>query len=195
MPPRPDIILASTSPRRKDLLEQIGLPFRIVPSDYEEDPSLSNSPSELVSLLAQYKAAAVAQHHPNSIVIAADTVVAYHDRILGKPHTASKAKEVLLMLSGTQHNVFTGFTIQQLATKRVVSQVEETQVYFFELTEAEIDAYIATGEPLDKAGAYGIQGKGALLVKRIEGDFSNVIGLPLSQLMRQLSQFGIPLWS
>jgi len=185
------IILASTSPRRKELLEKTGLPFEIVASNYEEDMTLVLPPHELAKHLSKGKADAVAQDYKDAIIIAADTFIVFGDKILGKPHTPKKAKETLAMLSGGTHSIVTGFTIIDTQTGKNISRTTETKVHFRKLTIEEIDAYVATGEPLDKAGAYGIQGLGSELVDKIEGSFSNVVGLPVEEVMVALKDFGI----
>ena len=185
------IILASTSPRRKELLEKTGLPFEIVASNYEEDMTLVLPPHELAKHLSKGKADAVAQDYKDAIIIAADTFIVFGDKILGKPHTPKKAKETLAMLSGGTHSIITGFTIIDTQTGKNISRTTETKVHFRKLIIEEIDAYVATGEPLDKAGAYGIQGLGSELVDKIEGSFSNVVGLPVEEVMVALKDFGI----
>ena len=183
------IILASTSPRRKDLLEKAGLTFEVVGSDYEEDMMLARAPAELAKHLSRGKAEAVAKKYADALVIGADTFVVYEGSLLGKPHTPEKAKEMLEMLSGTMHTAITGFTIIDTKDGESISEAVETKLYLKELTEQEIDEYIATGEPLDKAGAYGIQGVGQTLVAHIEGDYDNVIGLPVTAVLEALKRF------
>lgn len=185
------IILASTSPRRKELLEKTGLPFEIVASNYEEDMTLVLPPHELAKHLSKGKVDAVAQDYKDAIIIAADTFIVFGDKILGKPHTPKKAKETLAMLSGGTHSIVTGFTIIDTQTGKNISRTTETKVHFRKLTIEEIDAYVATGEPLDKAGAYGIQGLGSELVDKIEGSFSNVVGLPVEDVMAALKDLGV----
>ncbi len=186
-----NIILASGSPRRKELLEKIGLKFTVDVPDIEEDITTSSSPAELVKELSKRKAESIAKQHPNSIIIAADTIGVLRGKIIGKPHTAGQAKKMLKSLSGGSHLVITGFTILDTATQKTVSKNVKTKVYFRELNKSGIEAYVATGEPLDKAGGYAIQGLGALLVDKIEGDYYNVIGLPLSSLAECLKEFGV----
>ncbi len=184
-----DIILASQSPRRQELLTRMGLTFTVRPAGIEEtvDPGLT--PQEVVMSLSRQKAGAVAESHPDALVIAADTIVVLDGKILGKPHSVEEAKEMLAALSGRQHHVCTGFTLRR--GERVETGCEESEVWFRDLTGAEIDAYIATGEPMDKAGSYGIQGYGALLVKGIHGDYFNVMGLPVCRLGLALKDFGV----
>lgn len=177
----PAIILASTSPRRKDLLLSMGLSFGVVPSDYEEDMTLPFSPTELPVHLAQGKAQAVAKKHPAAIVIGADTIVATGDEVLGKAHTKDEAKKMLLMLSGSTHQVITGLCVI-VPQAEVELRTSINDVTFKSLSEAEINWYIDTGEPLEKAGAYAIQGLGGMFVTSITGSYSGIVGLPTEQL-------------
>jgi septum formation protein len=186
-----EIILASASQRRKELLELIGLQFKIDPGDYKEDMNLKLSPHELARALSLEKAKLVAGKYNNAIIIAADTFVIIRGQLLGKPHTEEEAKRMLVLLDGATHSVITGFTILDTDTGKKISRSVETKVTFKNLTEKEIDAYVKTKEPLDKAGAYAIQGLGSILVKRIEGDYFNVIGLPLCPLVECLAEFGV----
>ncbi|MBI4086793.1 septum formation inhibitor Maf [Candidatus Kaiserbacteria bacterium] len=183
------IVLASTSARRKELLERVGLVFEVVGSDYEEDMTLVLSPAELAKYLSQGKAEAVAQKYPDAIVIAADTFICYEGKILGKPYTPEKARETLHTLSGKAHSVITGFTIVETKTGESISEAVETKVYFRDLSDQEIDDYIATGEPLERAGAYAIQGIGKDLVDHVEGDYDNVVGLPVAAVLHALKDF------
>ncbi|MBN1367680.1 MAG: septum formation inhibitor Maf [Dehalococcoidales bacterium] len=185
------IILASGSPRRKELLEKIGLKFEVEAGDIEEDLNVGLPPRELAEKLSLQKAQAAAEKYPDAIIIAADTIGVFEGKIIGKPHAATEAKKMLSMLSGKSHLVITGYTIIDTETRKTVTKSIETKVYFRKLTKAEIDAYVKTGEPLDKAGAYAIQGLGALIVEKIEGDYYNVIGLPLSSLTESLREFGV----
>lgn len=186
-----EIILASASPRRKELLELIGLQFKVDPGDYKEDMNLKLSPHELARALSLEKAKSVAGKYNNAIIIAADTFVIIRGQLLGKLHTEEEARRMLVLLDGATHLVITGFTILDTDTGKKISRSVETKVTFKNLTEKEIDAYVKTREPLDKAGAYAIQGLGSILVKRIEGDYFNVIGLPLCPLVECLAEFGI----
>lgn len=188
------IILASASPRRKELLEKIGLKFEVVPGDCEEITDTDLETHEMVQRLSRKKAEVIAQKYRNAIVIAADTVVLLGDRILGKPHSQAQAGKMLRSLSGKSHTVITAFTIIDTDRKRVLSKSVETKVYIRKLNPKEIDAYVKSGEPLDKAGAYAIQGLGSAIVERIEGDYSNVVGLPLSTLTESLKEFGVDIW-
>lgn len=185
------IILASASPRRKELLKKIGLEFKVDISRYREDATLELSPKKLAEFLSLQKAKDVAKRHKNAIIVSADTLVVLKNEILGKPRTAIEAKKMLGKLSGKTHLVITGFTIIDTKTNRTVTKSVETKVYFRKLTVKEIDDYVATKEPLDKAGAYGIQEKARAFVEKIEGDFFNVVGLPIKSLIRELKKFGI----
>ena len=188
-----DIILASGSPRRRQLLEQIGVKdFKVISSDVDESFAPGLPPAQVVEELSRRKAAAVsAQAGPDDLVIAADTIVCLEDTILGKPADELDAFKTLTALSGVRHQVYTGVTLMR--DGRAVTEHEVTTVTFRELGEEEITAYIATGEPMDKAGSYGIQGRGALLVERVEGDYFNVMGLPLCHLGRMLRGLGVDL--
>ena len=185
------IILASASPRRKELLERIGLKFDVEAGNYEEEIIAGIEPHELVRQLSLKKAQAVAVGHKNVIIIAADTIGVLGNKILGKPHTEDEARKMLKEISGKPHTVITGFTILDTATDKVLSETVDTKVYIKQLTLPEIDAYVKTGEPLDKAGAYAIQGLGAVIVEKIEGDYYNVMGLPLNALVEALKEFTI----
>jgi septum formation protein len=181
------IILASGSPRRKELLEQVKLTFEIMVSDIEEVMNEKDKPSDIVQSLAQQKARDVFAKHKDCVVIGADTIVAIGDNRLGKPRNKEEAEEMLQMLSAKTHSVFTGVAIETL--EHSTTFYEETKVTFWNLTKEDIDTYIKSGEPFDKAGAYGIQGFGATLVKKIDGDYFNVVGLPISRTIRELTRF------
>lgn len=186
----PRLILASASPRRANLLSQIGLKFEIYPSNISENPPQNSASPEFVTKeLALQKARSVAERHTEGFVIGADTLVSLEDELLGKPKNATHAQEMLTYLSGTCHNVVTGVALIDAKRKTEKTWAETTQVYFRELCPAEIAAYIETGEATDKAGAYGIQGRGAAFVKRIEGCYFNVVGLPLASLVQELMEF------
>ena len=184
------IILASGSPRRKELLKMAGLKFSVIPSDIPEYVPDSVPPEKRSGFLAELKASAMSVFHPQDIIIGADTVVLCEGRILGKPKTAEEAREMLSFLSGKVHSVLTGVSIIYSDDEDADTFISETKVEFYPLSEEEIDAYVATGEPMDKAGAYGIQGKGCRLVKRIEGDYFTVVGLPVAEVMRRLKAHG-----
>lgn len=179
-----DIILASASPRRSELMTLAGFRFDVICADIDEIVPEKALPQEVVMSLALQKAQAVAKDHRKSAVVGSDTVVALDGKILGKPHSEKEAAEMLRSLSGRIHKVFTGVAI--VCGEKVTSFFEETEVEFYPLTDQEILDYVATGEPMDKAGAYGIQGRGAVLVKRINGDYFNVMGLPISKVYREL---------
>lgn len=181
------LILASGSPRRRKLLDLMGLTYTVETPDVDE--SFSGRPSETVMEISRRKAAAVAARHSDSIIIAADTLV-FADGALGKPHTPERAKEMLRSLAGNWHHVYTGITVINTRSGRILRNVDKTRVHLVPMTEQEIDAYVATGEPLDKAGAYGIQGMGGMFVDRIDGSYSNVVGLPMSMLRIMLAQVG-----
>ena len=187
------IILASASPRRKELMEMLGVQnLRIIPARGEERAPVGLAPDELVSFLSRQKAeevAAVAED--GDTVIAADTIVWVDGRLFGKPHSESEAAAMLRTLSGRAHEVFTGVTVIRGGV--CLSESERSVVHFRKLSEEEIASYIATGEPMDKAGAYGAQGKAALFVRGIEGDFFNVMGLPLCRLGEMLKKQGVGL--
>ena len=181
------LILASGSHRRRELLDLMGLTYTVETPDVDE--SFSGRPSETVMEISRRKAAAVAARHSDSIIIAADTLV-FADGALGKPHTPERAKEMLRSLAGNWHHVYTGITVINTRSGRILRNVDKTRVHLVPMTEQEIDAYVATGEPLDKAGAYGIQGMGGMFVDRIDGSYSNVVGLPMSMLRIMLAQVG-----
>lgn len=183
------IILASNSPRRKELLSKAGLSFEVVPSNYEEDMSLPLSPQELAKTLSRGKAEDVANKYPEVVVIGADTFVAFDGRVLGKPYTKEKAKEMLTILSGKQHVIITGFTIIEKTANKSISKAIESKIFFRNLTEKEIDDYVETGEPLDKAGAYAIQGLGSKLIEKTEGDYASILGLPIDDVVETLKGF------
>ena len=185
------IILASASPRRKEILKITGLKFKVDASDYEENLNLKLNPHKLARFLSSEKAKIVSRKYKNALIIAADTFIVFKNKILGKPHTEKEAKKMLNSLNNRAHSVITGFTIIDTGNKRKISKSVETKVWFKKLSQKELDSYVKTKEPLDKAGAYAIQGIGALLIRKIEGDYFNVIGLPLSDLTENLKKFGI----
>jgi len=185
------IILASASPRRKELLEKIGLKFEVEPSNYAEDMRSKLSPDELARAISLEKARVVARKHKNAIVIAADTFIVFRGKIMGKPNTEAEARKMLMTLRGKSHSVITGFTILDTEENKVLTKSVETVIHIKKLTLEEIDAYVKSKEPLDKAGAYAIQGLGSVIVERIEGDYFNVMGLPLSALAEGLKEFGV----
>lgn len=192
------LILASASPRRKELLEQIGAEFEILTAQGEET-AVSTKPEQLVLELSAQKASEVAESlsagAENIIVLGADTVVTYKEQILGKPKNEEDAARILKMLCGNTHCVYTGVTalIIDSEGRRLHSFYEETKVTVYPMTESQISSYISTGEPMDKAGAYGIQGKFAVYIEKIEGDYNNVVGLPVARMYQELRKLGIDL--
>ena len=186
-----EIILASQSPRRRELLERMGIrEFRVVASAADETADPALSPVELVETLSRRKALTVqAQEGTDAIILAADTVVTLDGAVLGKPADEAAARQMLSALSGRRHQVYTGLTV--LRGQEAYTEHEMTEVTFRALSQTEVEAYIATGEPMDKAGAYGIQGYGALLVEGISGDYYNVMGLPVCRLGRILAGMGV----
>jgi len=184
---RVPLILASRSPRRRKLLAQLGLDFEVHPSDLDENATNHRLPEQLVEQLALEKARTVAARFPEALTLGADTIVVLDGDVLNKPADEAEARAMLRRLSGRTHTVYTGVALVHPASQREVVDYEATQVTFAPLTDAEIDAYVATGSPLDKAGAYGIQDDyGAVFIRRIEGDYYNVVGLPLHRLYRML---------
>lgn len=185
------IILASASPRRRELLERIGVTdFEVRAPEVDENFPEGLSPEETVQFISREKAeAAREQWGLEPIIITADTMVFLDDRRLGKPRSEAGALEMLTALQGRRHTVCTGVTVSQ--GEKILTEAESTGVIFRPAEKRELLSYIATGEPMDKAGAYGVQGKGALLVERLEGDFFNVMGLPVLRLSRMLSEFGV----
>lgn len=183
-----DIILASQSPRRRELLTMLGIPYEAIVSDVEEAPPQGATPGELVEALALQKAQAVQKLRPQGCIIGSDTVVYIDGRVIGKPHSKAEAKQTLTTLSGSSHVVFTGIAV--LTPDQRILRHSETKVTFCPMTEAEIDWYVSTGEPMDKAGAYGIQGPGGMFVERVEGNYFTVIGMDLPMLYDMLKQAG-----
>jgi len=188
------LILASQSPRRKMLLEQVGVPFTVFSSDVDETIDTDAEPAEIVQILAARKADQVARQltgTPDAVVLAADTVVVLQNQVLGKPKDRNHAFEMLQKLQNKWHEVMTGIVVVDIATGERLAHVEKTRVRVRPLTPGAIWNYIDSGEPLDKAGAYGIQGLGALLVEKIEGCYFNVVGLPIYSVSVMLSRVGI----
>ena len=179
-----ELILASASPRRQALLALLPYVFTVLPSEAEETIDPASSPEDNVRRLAQGKADAVAAAHPNAVVLGCDTVVAVGGEILGKPTDQADAARMLRTLSGREHAVYTGVCIAAPGERRVFC--ERTAVFFRPIGEDELAWYVGTGEPMDKAGAYGIQGRGALFVEGICGDYNNVVGLPVCRLYQEL---------
>ena len=184
-------ILASQSPRRRELLSMLGLEFQVITAEIDEtmDPSLS--PEQAVALVCQKKARAVGVSHPGQLIVAADTIVVVDHRILGKPKTTDEARDMLRLLSGRSHTVMTGFCLWRNGI--LETHVEQTHLRFKPLNEEEIDAYIRTGSPMDKAGAYGIQDQASIFVEALDGDYYNVMGLPLCELAKSLRRWGVPI--
>jgi septum formation protein len=183
------VVLASGSPRRHDLLNLIGISHEVRPTNIDETMRSREAPRRHAERLAREKASAAATRDPNLITIGADTIVVVNRKVLGKPTGAEQAAAMLRQLSGRHHTVVTAVAVSR--GKKLRSAVEEVRVKFRKLRDDEIDAYIATGEPLDKAGAYGIQGYGATIVECVEGDYFSVMGLPLARLVGLLRDVGV----
>lgn len=180
------IILASASPRRKEILELADLKFDIMPSDAQEITT-KTAPNEVVMELASLKAKDIyKKSEKQSMIVGADTVVAYQGQILGKPTDEADAKRMLTMLSGQTHEVYTGVCV--IEDGKTKTFYEETKVTFYEISDEQIDHYIKTGEPMDKAGSYGIQGKAAVFIKGIEGDYYNVVGFPIARFLQEITK-------
>ena len=185
------IILASESPRRKELLEKTGLKFTIVKSFYKENLSLDLNPHDLTRKFSLEKAKTVSKNYKNSIIISADTVVSFDGTILVKPKNKKDAKRMLSLLSNTYHLIITAFTIIDTDSNKIITKSEETKVSMRKITEKEIDLYVKTREPFDKAGAYAIQGIASKFIKKVEGDYSNAIGLPIKTVLEELKKLGV----
>lgn len=181
-----NIILASASPRRKELLELAGLSFSVQTADVDEKITKGVLPPEAVAQLAKQKAKAVAKNNKSSLVIGADTVVCIDNEILGKPASREEAYSMLRRLSGREHFVYTGVCL--VCEEKTISFSEKTSVTFYELSDEEINSYINSGDCYDKAGAYGIQSKGCVLVEKINGDYFNVVGLPIAKTIREIKK-------
>lgn len=180
------IILASASPRRKEILELADLKFDVMPSDAQEITT-KTEPNEVVMELASIKAKDIyKKSEKQSMIVGADTVVAYQGQILGKPTDEADAKRMLTMLSGQTHEVYTGVCV--IEDGKTKTFYEETKVTFYEISDEQIDHYIKTGEPMDKAGSYGIQGKAAVFIKGIEGDYYNVVGFPIARFLQEITK-------
>lgn len=187
------IILASSSPRRKELLNLIGLSFEIHPSHADETISNELSPSEIVEQLALRKARDVADKYHEGYILGADTIVVLDEQVLGKPENVDDAFAMLKKLQGREHQVFSGIALIDKKTAKETVSHQVTKVFMKKLTDQEIEAYISTKEPMDKAGSYGIQGYGAMIIDRIDGDYFNVVGLPLSLLEQMFKLFNVNL--
>lgn len=180
------IILASASPRRKEILELADLKFDVMPSDAQEITT-KTAPNEVVMELASIKAKDIyKKSEKQSMIVGADTVVAYQGQILGKPTDKADAKRMLTMLSGQTHEVYTGVCV--IEDGKTKTFYEETKVTFYEISDEQVDHYIKTGEPMDKAGSYGIQGKAAVFIKGIEGDYYNVVGFPIARFLQEITK-------
>ena len=185
------LILASASPRRRELLQQAGAVFEVIPAKGEEHTT-KDAPKDIVQELALKKAQEVAAAAPEgSLVLAADTVVAFDGKVLGKPKDPKDAAGMLTILSGNTHSVFTGVAVLDQEKNPVLNFYEETKVTMYPMSPEEIEAYVKTGEPMDKAGAYGIQGKCAIHIEKIQGDYNNVVGLPIAAIYQRLKKIGI----
>jgi septum formation protein len=185
----PRVILASQSPRRQELLKLVGIPHEVRPADIDETYFAGENPHDHAKRLARGKAAVMAEREPDAVVIGSDTIVVVDGEVLGKPIDDADAARMLSRLSGRSHVVLTAVAVSWRGEMR--SGVEEVDVTFHALSAADIDAYIATREPMDKAGAYGIQGFGATIVARVDGDYFAVMGLPLQRLVRVLREVGV----
>lgn len=185
------LILASKSPRRKELLEQIGIKIEISPSHINEEAVSIKNPEEHVKKLSFLKAKDVALLYPDTWILGADTIVVIQDQIIGKPQSKPDAVAMLNKLNNCKHSVYTAFCVMNQKKKSMVIKSVKTSVYFKSLTDQEIQWYVETGEPFDKAGAYGIQGIGAFLVKQISGSYSNVVGLPVCEVVETLLHLNI----
>lgn len=184
-----EVILASASPRRSELLGGVGMPFKVIPSQFPEETVTHSNPIELVQEISKQKGLEVAKSHPESLVISADTIVALDGQVFGKPKDSSDAQKMLSLLRGSMHNVHSAFSLFHLKANKQYVTVCTTQVFMRPYSTQEINAYVNSGEPMGKAGAYAIQGMGALLVEKINGSYSNVVGLPLAQFFVSLNNF------
>ena len=187
----PLLILASKSPRRRDLLSQAGISFSVIPSSFDESSISLSSPETYVRVLAESKAKDISKRYPHNWIIGADTIVLKGSTILGKPGSTKEARIMLKNLSGITHQVLTGYCICCKGKKRFFSETIKTEVLFKKLTDEEIEWYIQTREPFDKAGAYAIQGLGTFLVKSINGSYTNVVGLPVCEVIDFLIKEGV----
>lgn len=185
------ILLASASPRRKELISRLGLDFEVLVPLVDETIQSGEAPSRYCSRLSEDKAESVRHEHPEALIIAADTVVVIEGKILGKPLDKQEAYEHLMLLQGAMHEVYTGYTV--IRGTKTITRAIRTNVYFRNMSPEEISWYVSTEEPMDKAGSYGLQGIGSIFVDRIEGSYTNVIGLPLSDLYQDLKGFGLAL--
>lgn len=184
-------ILASSSPRRRELLASIGIDFDVVPSEIPEEHQPGEAPEEYVARLSRDKASAIARQHRGRWIIAADTTVLLGEQLLEKPADAQDAARMLSLIAGRTHTVYTGVTLQNVDRNYHETRVAESEVRMLPLSRQEIEWYVATGEPLDKAGAYAVQGIGAMFIDSIHGSYTNVVGLPLAMLFQMLRKAGI----
>jgi septum formation protein len=188
---RSRLILASKSPRRSELLKQAGLTFSVIPSDFDESTVALSNPDSYVITLAESKALDISRKHPAAWVIGADTIVLIDHKIMGKPGSGKEAFDMLQRLSGKMHQVLTGYCICCKKKNNFFSETVKTDVHFKKLNDTEINWYIQTGEPFDKAGGYAIQGVGTFLVRSINGSYTNVVGLPVCEVMQYLINEGV----
>ncbi|OGP86895.1 MAG: septum formation protein Maf [Deltaproteobacteria bacterium RBG_16_48_10] len=184
------LILASKSPRRYELLKQVGLDFDVIPSRIEEDYIKGESPRKHVLRLAEAKALDVGNQHPDRWVVAADTIVYIDHSILGKPKSREEAKKMLRRLSGKEHRVLTGFSVHHIEKRKGDREAVQTAVKVKRLTQDEMEWYVQTGEPFDKAGGYAVQGVGSFMIESIKGSYTNAVGLPICELIQMLSRLG-----
>ncbi len=192
------IILASSSPRRKEIADQMGLEYEIIPSNYEEDMTMRLEPKDLVKTLALGKAKEVAnrqEEETEAIVIGIDTFITYNKKLLGKPKSVNEAREMLKMISGKIIKAYTGVAIIDIKNKNEMINYDITEIILANLTDTEIDNYINTGEPLDKAGAIGIQGLGSIFIKKINGCFSGAVGLPENKIYNMIAKMGVDIFN
>ena len=188
------IILASTSPRRHGMARQMGLEFEIVPSNYEENMSVDLNPEKLAMTLAYGKAKEVSERIKEGIILGIDTFVVFNNKKLGKPKSKEEAFETLKVLSGKIHEVYSGIAIINCETGVEIKDFEVTKVKFRKLNDDEINSYIKTGEPMDKAGAYGIQGLGSIFVEKVDGCYTNVVGFPVYNIYKNLKKLGVDIF-
>lgn len=185
------LILASASPRRKTILRSVGLNFRIIPAHVNEDSLMGEMPRQHVKRLSKSKAMLIARKHPDAWVLGADTIVVIDGVILGKPFNKKQARTMLKKLSGREHKVFTGFTLAHTGSGICHTQVIQSAVFFKTISPQEMNWYISCDEPYDKAGGYALQGKGAYFIKAIRGSYTNIIGLPLCEVLETLKTFNV----
>ncbi|PLX27240.1 septum formation inhibitor Maf [Candidatus Parcubacteria bacterium] len=183
------IILASKSPRRKEILKNLGLNFVVKESAFQENNNIKLAPKKLVELFAVNKAKDVLEKSPETIVIGSDTLVVFENKVMGKPKNKQDAKKMLRKISSNSVQVITGLCV--MSDEKIITKTKTTKVYFKNISEYEIDKYIKSKEPMDKAGAFGIQGLGSTLIKKIEGDYFAVMGLPIFELSESLKKFGV----